>query len=114
MNAFLDDFLVGLVLLAGFGYALYSLGPKALRTRLLMGLSWLLSRVPAVIGVRGLSQRLEMRATLKAKGACGGCDNCGSDSSAAKTAGGSGVGGSSVGDSGGEVRVPLEKIGRRR
>ena len=27
MNVFLDDFLVGLVLLAGFGYAAYALGP---------------------------------------------------------------------------------------
>jgi hypothetical protein len=47
-----------------------------------------------------MAQRLAVSAG-KAHGACGGCDDCGSEQAAAKT------------PPGGEVRVPVEKIGRR-
>jgi hypothetical protein len=47
-----------------------------------------------------MAQRLAVSAG-KAHGACGGCDDCGSGQAAAKT------------PAEGEVRVPVEKIGRR-
>ncbi len=77
MNVYLDDFLVGLVLIAGFGYAIYALGPKSLR--------------PPIMGPKG-------------KGACGGCDNCGSESPTVPTPDGEAP----------EIRIPLSKIGKRR
>jgi hypothetical protein len=58
MNAQLDNFLVGVVLLASVSYALYKLGPRNLRKRILT----LLGRNTAA---------------GKTQGACGGCDNCG-------------------------------------
>ena len=67
MNGFLDDFLVGLILLAGFGYATYALGPKSLRVRLL-----------TLLGAKS---------RLKPGGACGGCDNCGADAATKTTSG---------------------------
>jgi hypothetical protein len=66
MNTLLDDFLVGVVLLASVSYALYKLGPRNLRKRILT----LLGR-SAGAG--------------KAQGACGGCDNCGDASIAPKS-----------------------------
>ena len=77
MNLFLDDFLVGLVLFAGFAYALCSLAPKSWRARLLNGGAVLLGRVPTT-AVRGIAARLA--AAAMAKSSCGGCDNCGSSS----------------------------------
>ncbi len=56
MNALLDHALVGVLLGAGFGYAIYALGPRTLRARI--------------------------RSVLKTKtsgGACGGCDHCGAE-----------------------------------
>ena len=46
MNRLLDDSLVALVLLLGFGYAIYSLGPKSLRVTLMTAAAALLGRVP--------------------------------------------------------------------
>jgi hypothetical protein len=99
MNTLLDDFLVGLVLVAGFAYAVYALGPRALRARMRVGLSALLGHLPAFLGLRGMARRLSTAAT-KSKGACGGCDNCGSETPAPRAAG--------------EVRIPLTRIGKRR
>jgi hypothetical protein len=99
MNTFLDDFLVGLVLVAGFGYAVYSLGPRVLRARTRAGLSALLGHLPAFFGLRGTARRLSTAAT-KSKGACGGCDNCGSETPAPRAAS--------------EVRIPLARISKRR
>jgi hypothetical protein len=79
LNTVLDDFLVGVVLLASLGYAVYKLGPRTLRARVLAALG----REPA-----------------KAQGACGGCDNCGSESAEPQP-------------SSAEIKVPVEKIGRR-
>jgi hypothetical protein len=102
MNGFLDDLLVGFVLLASVGYALYSLGPKTLRTRSLVGVSSLLGRLPTFAGMRGIADHLAAAAESKAKGPCGGCDNCGSEPAAATQGSES------------EVRIPLSKIVKRQ
>ena len=47
MNGILDDFLVGLVLTISAGYAVFSLGPRSLRSRTFAALS------RGVCGVRG-------------------------------------------------------------
>ena len=100
MNGVIDSSLVGLALLASGGYVLLSLGPRSLRRRLLAALSQAASRAPAFLGLRRMAQRLAASAG-KAQGACGGCDDCGSGQPAAKT------------PVENEVRVPVEKIGRR-
>jgi hypothetical protein len=61
MNAVLDNILVGAVLIASLGYAVYRLGPRALKKRIL-----------AAFG----------RSAGKSQGACGGCDNCGAEPAA--------------------------------
>ena len=100
MSRFIDDLLVGLVLLASVGYAVYSLGPKRVRATLLLGMSSLLGRLPRFAGVQGIAERLGRAADSKAKGSCGGCDSCGSEKPAAQ--------GSSK-----DIRIPLSKIGKR-
>jgi hypothetical protein len=67
MNGLLDKFLVGIVLLASLSYALYKLGPRNLRKRILKHLSRIVDVAPAN------------------QGACGGCDNCGDASIAPKS-----------------------------
>jgi hypothetical protein len=102
MSSVLDDVLVGLVLLASAGYAIASLGPRTLRARMLAALSRALSAAPAFLGL-GRAAHAAEAAALKARGGaggCGGCDNCGAEPSAAQ--------GSSA-----EIKVPVEKIGRR-
>ncbi len=59
MNSLLDNFLVGVVLLASIGYALYKLGPRNLRRHILTLL------------------KLKSAAAGKVQGACGECDSCG-------------------------------------
>jgi len=100
MRSFLDGLAVGLVLLASVGYAIYSLGPRTLRGRLLAGSSSLLGSLPAAVGLRGIAQRLGRAATVKAKGSCGGCDNCGSEPAATQ-------------GSANEVRIPISTIVKR-
>ena len=102
MNGILDGFLVGLVLVAGFGYAAYALGPKAVRSGLLNSLSWLLRRAPAAWRLGGVCDRLTAAATGKAAGSCGGCESCAS----APPAGASP-------DVGSDVRIPVSAIGKR-
>jgi hypothetical protein len=99
MNAFLDDFLVGAVLLASIGYAVFRLGPKNWRRRILEVSSGALKAAPAALKLGGLAQRLET-ASGKNQAACGGCDNCGAESA-------------STPQSSGEISVPIAKIGRR-
>ena len=99
MNAFLDDFIVGAVLLASIGYALVKLGPKTLRKRILEASSRAIKAVPKPLGLDGVAKRLEA-ASVKAAAACGGCDNCGTESTSAP-------------QSSGEFSVPVSKIGRR-
>jgi hypothetical protein len=106
MNGILDDSLVGLALLVSAGYAVSSLGPRRLRQRLLAALSRLLARAPAFLGLGRMAQWLAVASAGKAQGACGGCDNCGSEQTPAQK--------SSTQDArASEVRVPITKIGRR-
>ena len=113
MNGFLDGFSVGLLLLAGFGYAIYALAPKSLRARLSTGAAVLVGRLP-VPGARSLAGRLA--ASGRTGAACGGCATCGSnaaqDPPRAAADGRSGMRDEVVGVT--EVRVPLSKIRRRR
>lgn len=59
MNPLLDNFLVWVVLLASISYALYKLGPRTLRQRILTLL------------------KLKSAAAGEVTGACGECDSCG-------------------------------------
>ena len=106
MNSVLDILLVGLALLASAGYALLSLGPRSLRRRLLAGMSRLTARAPAFLGLQRASQRLAVAAAGKAHGACGGCDDCGSENAPATTA-------AEQPSPVAEIRIPVTKIGRR-
>ncbi|MDB6084708.1 MAG: hypothetical protein JWN43_2589 [Gammaproteobacteria bacterium] len=100
MNNLLDDLMIGLVLLASVTYVAFSLGPRALRPRLLGGVSGLLLRLPRGSRLRGLARRLESAAKTKA-GGCSGCDNCGAEQPPAARVAPP------------EIRVPVAKIGRR-
>lgn len=99
MNAVLDNVLVAAVLLVSVGYALVKLGPKILRTRILDALSLVLASAPAFLKLSAVAQRLAA-ASGKTQGACGGCDNCGADSSSATPPQS-------------EINVPVSKVGRR-
>jgi hypothetical protein len=103
MNAVLDHLLVGVALLVSLGYAVSSLGPKTWRNRCLAALSRLMARAPAFVGLKGVAQRLSAaaRPVPGASGACGGCDNCGTEQAAAPH------------PAAAEVKVPLASIGRR-
>jgi hypothetical protein len=106
MNGILDGALVCLALLLSVGYALWSLGPRSLRGKLLAAFAHAAARVPAVLGLRAAAQRLSTAAAGKSQGACGGCDDCGTSAAEATK--------SSTGESQtAEVRVPVAKIGRR-
>jgi hypothetical protein len=104
MGGILDKSLVSLALLAAAGYAVYSLGPRNLRRRWAAGLAALAKRAPHSFGLRRGLTRLAGAAAGKTAGSCGGCEGCGDDQPAANA--------QSAGP-GGEIRVPLEKIGRR-
>jgi hypothetical protein len=101
MNHWLDQSLVGLLLAASAGYALMTLGPKTLRKRILAGMSRLAARAPRVFGLSRWAQQLHAAAAAKSKGACGGCEDCGS--------GAAPIAQSPLT----EIKIPLSKIGRR-
>jgi hypothetical protein len=105
MNGVLDNSLVGLALLASAGYAVVKLGPRSLRPHMLAGLSRLIARAPSAFGLRRISERLGAASAGKAPGACGGCDNCGSEQTPAQQAA------QTLPPS--EVRVPVATIGWR-
>ena len=69
MNSVLDNALVGLALLVSAGYALFSLGPRSLRPRLLGALSRAAARAPALLGLRRTAQWLAAASQAKAHGA---------------------------------------------
>jgi hypothetical protein len=101
MITFLDDAVVGVLLLASAAYAFSALGPRNLRRRVLTALSAWLARAPAALGMcreplRRAAQRMARAAETKPQGACGGCDNCGTPVSGAAT----------------EIKVPIANIGR--
>jgi hypothetical protein len=98
MNPLLDDLLVGAVLLLSLGYALAKLGPRTLRRRMLQRLGRVLASAPAGFRLGHLAQRLSAGSGT-VQGACGGCDNCGSDVESPKVSA--------------EIGVPVGKIGRR-
>ncbi len=109
MHSVLDDVLVGAVLLASVVYATYSLGPKALRQRLMRGAVTVLRKLPSALHLQSTAQRLEA-ASLKAGGSGGGCDNCES----AKPAGGTEPTVATAGSAAStEIRVPISAIRRR-
>jgi len=101
MNSVIDSSLVGLALLVSAGYALLSLGPRSLRPRLLAALSGAAARAPAFLGLRRTAQWLAVASAGKAHGACGGCDDCGSEKVPAQKS------------TAAEITVPVGKIGRR-
>jgi hypothetical protein len=105
MNHILDDFLVGIALLASAGYALASLGPQSIRRAILGLLSRAAAQAPPFFGLRRTAQRLGA-AAVKTPGACGGCDNCGPEQAPAQKA-------PAQKANAAEVRVPVAKIGRR-
>jgi hypothetical protein len=102
MHGILDDLLVGVVLLASVIYAAFSLGPRTLRRRLLVSAAALLRSLPRFSGLHEVALRLETAASTKAKGSCGGCDNCGSDQPPTAQ------------NSPSEVKILPSKIGKRR
>ncbi len=98
MNAVLDNLLVAAVLLASVGYAVVKLGPRTLRTRILSALGLVLESAPPFLKLGSVAQRLAAASGKAA--ACGGCDNCGMESS-------------SVPQPPSEISVPVAKISRR-
>jgi len=100
MNALFDEILVGIVLLISAGYAITSLGPRTLRKRLLAALSRLMAAAPAYLGLGRAALKLSAASQNKATGACGGCDNCGTEPPAPQSANA-------------EINVPVANIGRR-
>jgi hypothetical protein len=100
MNAVLDNFLVGVLLLLSVGFAAYRLGPRRFRKGMLATLSRVMSAAPAFLRLSGAAQRLANAAGGPA-GACGGCDNCGSETS------------SQPPPSSAEIKIPVANIGRR-
>jgi hypothetical protein len=115
MNSFLDDALVGVLLLLSAGYVLSALGPRNRRRRVLAACSAGLARAPAALGLGRAAQRLARAAHARPQGACGGCDDCGSGTPASASA-------SKIGASDGaatkiaaiEIKVPVTRIGRLR
>jgi hypothetical protein len=103
MSTVLDNFLVGLALLLSVGYAVSSLGPKTWRNRVATALSRLMARAPAFTGLKHVARRLAAASMPKpgAAGACGGCDNCGTEQTAAPHSASA------------EVKIPVANIGRR-
>lgn len=99
MNAVLDNFLVGVLLLLSVGYAAYKLGPRTLRTRILKTAGRAMTAAPAFLGLGRAAQRLAAAAGGPA-GACGGCDNCGAEPASPKV-------------SSGEINIPAASIRRR-
>jgi hypothetical protein len=110
VSKILDNGLVALVLIASVGYALASLGPKAQLKRLWTALARLAARAPPRLHLGGIARRLE-GAAAKSTGGCAGCENCepepasGEKSPSAERRAADGRAS--------EVRVPLEKIGKR-
>ena len=117
MNSLLDDSLVTAALLVSAGYLVATLGPRSLRQRLLAASSRTLAKAPAFLGLGRVADKLAAAALLKAKGACGGCDNCGAaQTSASATTSTSPTSTSPTGAASSmpaEIKVPLERIGRR-
>jgi len=109
MAHLLDNLVVGLLLAASAGYAAFALGPKSWRAAVARGLAELAPRLPSRLGVRRGVQLWSTSWAAKAGGACGGCDNCGSESASKPLSGAT-----AAPNTAGEVRIGVAKIGRRR
>jgi len=101
MNAVLDNSLVGALLLVSVGYAVYKLGPRTLRRRILQSLSRAMAAAPVFLKLGRAAQKLDAASLGSAQGACGGCDNCGTETSPEGQT------------SSGEIRIPVANIGRK-
>jgi hypothetical protein len=101
MNAVLDNSLVGVLLLVSVSYAVYRLGPRTLKRRILQTIGRAMAAAPASLKLGRVAQKLDTASAGNAPGACGGCDNCGTESS------------SEPQSSSAEIKVPVAKIGRR-
>jgi hypothetical protein len=110
MNRMLDNGLVALVLLASLGYALLSLGPKAQVRRLRLALARLAASAPPQLHLGAIARRLQA-AAAKGAGGCAGCENC--EPEPASGVKPSEAGRRAADSRAAEVRVPLEKIGKR-
>jgi len=97
MNAVLDNVLVAAVLLVSLGYAFVKLGTRTMRQRIFWRLSVIFAAAPSFLRLEGVAQRLAA-ASGKTQAACGGCDNCGTESAPQSSS---------------EINVPIGKIGRR-
>src|ERR1022692_1772629 len=98
MNRILDTSLVVLALLASGWYALSSLGPRSLRTRLWGTLARAAARAPSFLQLGGLARRLEAAGQGSGPGGGGGCGPANQPPAEAPTP---------------EVRVRGGKIGKR-
>jgi hypothetical protein len=101
MNHWMDQTLVGIVLAASAGYAILSLGPLTWRRRILAALSRAAANAPPMLRLSTWSQKLGAAAAVKAKGGCGGCEDCGTGA------------GSTQQSAAAEIKIPVGKIGRR-
>ncbi len=110
MNKVLDNGLVALVFIASVSYAVASLGPKAQLRRLWTALARLAASAPPRLHLGGVARRLE-GAAAKSAGGCAECENCEPEPASGETS--SSAERRSADSRGSEVRVPLEKIGRR-
>jgi len=115
MAHLIDTLSVGLVVGSSAAYVAFALGPKSWRAVFARQLGAFAAHLPEHLGLRRAVQRLGTLAAAKAGGACGGCDNCGSET-AAKSTSDTTAGPTRPGEgrNSPEVRIAVAKIGRRR
>ncbi len=106
MTHWLDEGLVGVLLLASAVYAAMSLGPRGVRRRVLRIAGACLGRFPRSFGLRGWAARCTA-AAVRAQGSCGGCDSCASEAPA------SGPASSPAQGTARDIRIAPSQIGRR-
>jgi hypothetical protein len=97
MRQLIDQLSVLLLIAASLAYVLLALGPKALRQRAAGALAAGAAQLPSAFRLRRAVLRLSEALGAQAAGACGGCNGCGAPAK----------------DAGGEIRVPLARLGRR-
>jgi hypothetical protein len=110
MNTLLDNSLVGGAILISAVYAVARLGPRTLRARMLIALSRRLAAAPSFLKLSRVSKGLA--AAAQAQSACGGCDNCGTETKPAAQKS-SEPSASSQTQASQEIKVPITNIGRR-
>jgi hypothetical protein len=99
MHGLVDVLLVGGALTVSVVYAAFSLGPRALRRRVMLGVASLLRKLPGAMHWQRGVLRMET-AAQKAGDSCGGCGSCASTPPAASSAAP-------------EVRIPVSSIRKR-